>query len=191
MSVCLCVLSNGMFIDPLFSCTSVWAFMTNKSYWIGFEIKPANICLGKVCDLRTVFGEEFLVLKLIIWERFIGFGTNIHPCPPPTHHKLSDNMILPHSAQRKDSSYRMAEEVVLFSHGSTQPASRQPTWVERTKCKYLSNHWSDLTQILNWSLYDYTIFCKSFKWRWPPMEDDLRISSRIINLSLDDRQIFY
>jgi hypothetical protein len=32
-------------------------------------------------DLRAIFWEEFLVLKLTIWERFTGFGTNIHPCP--------------------------------------------------------------------------------------------------------------
>jgi hypothetical protein len=31
---------------------------------------------------------------------------------------------LPHSAQRKDSSYRMAEEVVLSSDKSSQPATQ-------------------------------------------------------------------
>jgi hypothetical protein len=29
---------------------------------------------------------------------------------------------------------------------------------------------------LNLSLYDQTIFCQSFKWRQPPMEDDLKTS---------------
>ena len=40
--------------------------------------------------------------------------------------------------------------------------------------KYLSNHWSDLSQILNGSLFDQTKHSKCLKWRWPPMEDNLR-----------------
>jgi hypothetical protein len=35
--------------------------------------------LEKGRELRAVFWEEFLLLKLSIWERLIGFGTNIHP----------------------------------------------------------------------------------------------------------------
>ena len=41
------------------------------------------------------------------------------------------------------------------------------------KVEYLSNHLLDHTQILNLSLVDQTIFYKSLKWRWPPMEDNL------------------
>ena len=43
------------------------------------------------------------------------------------------------------------------------------------KVEYLSNLLLDLTQILNLSLDDQTIFYKSLKWRWPPMEDDLQV----------------
>ena len=43
------------------------------------------------------------------------------------------------------------------------------------KMKYLSNHWSELTQIWNLSLGDQSKLYKCFKWRWPPMEEDLRI----------------
>ena len=42
------------------------------------------------------------------------------------------------------------------------------------KVEYLSNHWSDLTQIWNLSLQDLTKGYKGVKWRWPPMEDDLK-----------------
>ena len=63
--------------------------------------------------------------------------------------------------------------------------------------EYLSNHLLDPTQILNLSLYDQHIFCKSFKWSRPLMEDDLKIlkveylsnnlldPTQILNLSLD------
>ena len=43
------------------------------------------------------------------------------------------------------------------------------------KEEYLSNDILDHTQILNLSLYDQTIFYKSFKWTQPPMEDNLKI----------------
>ena len=43
-----------------------------------------------------------------------------------------------------------------------------------SKVKYLSNHWSDLPQILNLGLYDQRELCKCFKWRRPHMEDDLK-----------------
>ena len=66
------------------------------------------------------------------------------------------------------------------------------------KVKYLSNHWSDLTQIFNWSSGDQTII-NILKWRRPPMEDDLKILKveylsnrwsdhpRILNLSLGNQ----
>ena len=41
--------------------------------------------------------------------------------------------------------------------------------------EYLSNHLLDHSQILDLSLYDFTSFYKSLKWRQPPMEEDLRI----------------
>ena len=43
-----------------------------------------------------------------------------------------------------------------------------------SKVKYLSNYWSDLSQILNLVLYDQRELCKCFKWRRPYMEDDLK-----------------
>ena len=43
------------------------------------------------------------------------------------------------------------------------------------KVEYLSNLWSDLTQIRNLSLHDLTKGYKSVKWRWPPIEDDLNL----------------
>ena len=42
------------------------------------------------------------------------------------------------------------------------------------KVEYVSNHWSDLTQIWNLSLYGFAKRYTSVKWRWPPMEDDLK-----------------
>ena len=59
------------------------------------------------------------------------------------------------------------------------------------KVKYLSNRLLDHTQILNLSLYDQTIFCKSSIWRRPPMEDDLKISKveYLSNRLLDPTQI--
>jgi hypothetical protein len=44
------------------------------------------------------------------------------------------------------------------------------------KVEYISNLLLEHTQILNLSLYDQTVFCISFKWRRPPMEDNLIIS---------------
>ena len=43
------------------------------------------------------------------------------------------------------------------------------------KVEYLSNLQLDTTHISNLSLYDQTMFCKFFKWRRPPMEDNLKI----------------
>ena len=43
------------------------------------------------------------------------------------------------------------------------------------KVEYLSNHLLDHTQILNLSLFNQTLFCKSFKWRRPSMEGYLNI----------------
>ena len=68
--------------------------------------------------------------------------------------------------------------------------------------EYLSNRLLDHTQILNLSLDDQTILCKSFKCRQPQMEDDLQIlkmeylsnrlldRTQILNLSLHDQTIF-
>ena len=42
------------------------------------------------------------------------------------------------------------------------------------KLEYLSNHWSDLTQIWNLSYWDQTKVQKGIKWRRPQMEDDLQ-----------------
>ena len=42
------------------------------------------------------------------------------------------------------------------------------------KVEYLSNHWSDLTQIWNLNYWDQTKVHKCIKWRRPPMEDDLQ-----------------
>ena len=43
------------------------------------------------------------------------------------------------------------------------------------KVEYLSNHWSDLIQILNLDLGNQSKVFKYFKWRRPLMEDDLKI----------------
>jgi hypothetical protein len=43
------------------------------------------------------------------------------------------------------------------------------------KVEYLSNHWSDLPQILNLSSGDKTKKIECLKWKRPPMEDDLKI----------------
>ena len=71
------------------------------------------------------------------------------------------------------------------------------------KVEYLSNGLFDPTQILNLSLDYQTIFCKSFKWRRPPMEEDRKIlklkylsnplldPTQILNLCLDDQTILY
>ena len=71
------------------------------------------------------------------------------------------------------------------------------------KLEYLSNHLLDLTNILNWSLYDQSIFSQSFKWRRPPMEDNIKIlkgeylstllldPTQISNSSLYDQTIMY
>ena len=40
------------------------------------------------------------------------------------------------------------------------------------KVEYFSFHWSDLTQIWNWSKYDQIRAYKDIKWRRPPKEDD-------------------
>ena len=42
------------------------------------------------------------------------------------------------------------------------------------KVEYISNHWSDLTQIWNLSYWDQTKVQKGIKWRRPQMEDDLQ-----------------
>jgi hypothetical protein len=69
--------------------------------------------------------------------------------------------------------------------------------------QYLNNHWSDLNQIVNISLNDQTNVYKWFKWRQPPMEDDLQIFkleylsihlsdlTQIWNLSLGDQAKVY
>ena len=43
-----------------------------------------------------------------------------------------------------------------------------------SKVKYLRNYWSDPPQILNLGLCTQTKLFECFKWRWPPMEDDLK-----------------
>jgi hypothetical protein len=48
--------------------------------------------------------------------------------------------------------------------------------VKLLKVKYLSNCLLDHAQILNLNLNDQTIFCKSIKWRRPPLEDDLKMT---------------
>ena len=42
------------------------------------------------------------------------------------------------------------------------------------KVEYISNHWSDITHILNLSYWDQTKVQKGIKGRRPPMEDDLK-----------------
>ena len=42
------------------------------------------------------------------------------------------------------------------------------------KVEYISNHWSDLTQIWNLSYWDQTKVRKGNKWKRPQMEDDLQ-----------------
>ena len=53
-----------------------------------------------------------------------------------------------------------------------------------------NNNLLDPSQILNLSLDDLTILCKSIKWRQPPMEDDLKILKveYLSNLLLDHTQ---
>ena len=53
----------------------------------------------------------------------------------------------------------------------TTSIGRRP---KNIKMEYLSNRLLDHTQILNLRLQDQTIFRKSFKWRRPPMEDNLK-----------------
>ena len=67
---------------------------------------------------------------------------------------------------------------------------RQP---QNIKMEYLSNGLFDPTQILNLSLDYQTIFCKSFKWRRPPLEDDLKIIKMeyLSNRLLDHTQILH
>ena len=43
-----------------------------------------------------------------------------------------------------------------------------------SKVKYLSNYWSDLLPILKLGLCDQIKLYKCFKWRQPPIEDDLK-----------------
>jgi hypothetical protein len=57
---------------------------------------------------------------------------------------------LPHWAQRKDPSYRMAEGVVIKSDLTSLP----PTPSRRENGLYLRNHCSDLIQILNLDFCD-------------------------------------
>ena len=53
----------------------------------------------------------------------------------------------------------------------TTPYGRLP---QISKVKYLSNYWVDLFQILNLALWDQRKLYKCFKWRRPPMEEDLK-----------------
>jgi hypothetical protein len=43
--------------------------------------------------------------------------------------------------------------------------------------KHLSNYWSDLPHILNSDLFDQTKLYECFKWRWPPIEDNLNLKT--------------
>jgi hypothetical protein len=75
-------------------------------------------------------------------------------------------------------------------------------WYLILKVKYLINHLLYHTQILNLSFDDQTIFYKYFKWRQPPMEDNLKIlnmeylsnnlldHTQILNFRLDDKTIY-
>ena len=49
---------------------------------------------------------------------------------------------------------------------------RQP---QNIKVEYFSNHLLYQTQGLNLSLYDWTIFYKSLKWRWSTNKDNVKI----------------
>ena len=83
---------------------------------------------------------------------------------------------------------------------------RQPSLEDELqilKVEYLSNHWSDLIQILNFDFCDQSEVFKYFIWRQPPTEDDLKILKveylnnhcsdliQILNLWLDDQTSFY
>ena len=59
----------------------------------------------------------------------------------------------------------------MTSNGRRPPIENE---LKIFKVEYLSTHLLDHTQILNFSLEDQTRFYKSLKWRWPPMEDDLK-----------------
>ena len=72
-------------------------------------------------------------------------------------------------------SYHMSSATTYhMSSATTHPPSR-PT-VNVCDMEYLSDHWTDLPQILNLSLGDQTEIKKILsKWRRPPMEEDLKI----------------
>ena len=79
---------------------------------------------------------------------------------------------------------------------------RQPPmedYLKILKVEYLSNHWLDLTQILNLSLGDHTKIEHCLKWRQHPMQEDLNRLKveyhsnhwsdllQILNFSLEDK----
>ena len=69
------------------------------------------------------------------------------------------------------------QSVQRYEMKTTSNGRRPPTEEDLKiwKVEYLSNHWLDLTQIWNLSLWDQTRVYKGMKWRRPPMEDDLKI----------------
>jgi hypothetical protein len=76
----------------------------------------------------------------------------------------------------------------------TSNGSRPPTEddLKIWEVEYISNHWSDLTQIWNLSYWDQTKVQKGTKWRQPQMEDDLqrkKTSKYLSNIWSDFTQI--
>ena len=54
--------------------------MCDLSNYTVFDIEYHKNTKGNCCDLRVIFREEFVVLKISILEKFTNFLTNIHPC---------------------------------------------------------------------------------------------------------------
>ena len=71
------------------------------------------------------------------------------------------------------SACKMGHEVVWLScHKPPHPTKYLGNHLNK---EYLSNHWTDPSQISNLSLSDQTKLYACWKGRWPLMEDDLKI----------------
>jgi hypothetical protein len=62
-------------------------------------------------------------------------------------------------------------KIKMTSNGWRPPTEEN---LKIQKVEYFTDHWSDLTQIWNFSYWDQTRVHKGMKWRGPPMEDDLQ-----------------
>ena len=103
-------------------------------------------------------------------------GLKLAPTLPFTQSKLSVQVyILKFQLSLNSCKSQLARWTTKwYYYQANPPHPPHPPRSTRLKVINISNHWSDLPQILNLGMCQLTELYKCFKWRRPTMEDDLK-----------------